>query len=244
MIALGKTPGTFVWSYAGKRIPFSIEHCKRAKLAITVHPDMRLQVVAPLSSDSSEVLRRVHKRSAWILKQWRYFEQYQPVHPGWRYVPGETIQYLGRQYRLKVHRGPISDVKLIGKFLHVRTKKQSASKRVRSLVEDWYRQHAAKMFSHRMAVLLDECPSVRNEESPRTSMRRMRNRWGSCSKTGMVLLNPELIKVPIHCIDYVILHELCHLKVQNHSAAFYRLLSRHMPDWEQRKRRLNEIVLC
>jgi predicted metal-dependent hydrolase len=134
-------------------------------------------------------------------------------------------------------------VKLVGKFLRVLVKRQRATK-VQPLVENWYRHHAARVFSHRMAVLLDECPSLRNEKPLRTSMRHMRHRWGSCTKTGMVLLNPALIMTPIHCIDYVILHELCHLKVQNHSATFYRLLSRHMPDWEQRKRRLNEIALC
>ena len=243
MIEADKTPGIFVWSYAGKRIAFRIERRKRTKLAITVHPGMRLEVVAPLGADKKEVLHRVHRRSSWILKQWRYFEQFQPIQPDRRYVSGETVQYLGRHYRLKLHKSAINEVKLSGRFLHVWTKKPLARSHIQALVEGWYREHAARLFAHRLTLILNDYPSLGGATSPRTSMRRMRNRWGSCARTGKVLLNPELVKAPVHCIDYVILHELCHLKVQRHSPTFYRLLSRHMPDWEQRKRRLNNIVL-
>ncbi len=105
MIENSQPDGGYVLSYGGKRIPFRIEYRKRKKLAITVHPEMRLQVVAPIGKTREQVLPRVDKRAAWILKQWRYFERFLPRHPGPRFVSGETHVYLGRQYRLRVERG-------------------------------------------------------------------------------------------------------------------------------------------
>ena len=71
----------------------------------------------------------------------------------------------------------------------------------------------------------------------------MKRRWGSCSGTGRILLNTELVKAPVHCIDYVITHELCHLRFASHGPEFYRLLDRLMPDWRQRKERLERVGL-
>ena len=70
----------------------------------------------------------------------------------------------------------------------------------------------------------------------------MKTQWGSCSPTGKLTLNPWLVKAPRDCIDYVILHELCHLKEHNHSPRFFKLLDRHMPAWRQRKARLDELA--
>jgi len=78
--------------------------------------------------------------------------------------------------------------------------------------------------------------------APTVTIRKMTRRWGSCTKRGTINLNTDLIKVPLTFIDYVIVHELCHLKVHNHSPAFYKLLTRSMPDWRQRKARLESFV--
>lgn len=238
MIENSQPDGGFVLCYRAQRIPFRIEHRKRKKLAISVHPDMRLEVVAPEGSPTEQVLERVEKRASWILRQRRYFERFQPTHPGPRYVSGETHLYLGRQYRLKVREGTPETVKLVGRFLHVRTKDYDDRDRIKALLEDWYRDHAERIMLHRLQVCLENAPSLKRPQQPRLMIRKMSHRWGSCTKAGNVLLNVGLIRAPIHCVDYVIVHELCHLLVHSHSPQFYRLLSRCMPDWERRKARL------
>ncbi|MHB1037220.1 MAG: M48 family metallopeptidase [Pirellulales bacterium] len=139
---------------------------------------------------------------------------------------------------MKVHEGLPEAVKLIGAFLHVWTGDREDRDRVRALVDRWYREHAEQALGRRLRACIEQCPSLKLGHEPCVRIRRMTHRWGSCTKAGNVLLNVDLVKAPVHCVDYVIVHELCHLKIHNHSAAFYRLLSACLPDWERRKRRL------
>ncbi len=238
MIEGDQAEGGYLLNYGDLQVPFEIEYRARKTLAITVHPDQRLEIVAPEGSDEERVLERIEKRQSWILKQWRYFDQFKPALPPRKYVSGETCVYLGRQYRLKVHEASDDDVKLVGRFLHLWTGDKEDRDRKSRQIEEWYRSHAEKLFAIRMALWLERSPSLRRDEVPRLGLRKMPNRWGSCTKAGNILLNPELVKTPIHCVDYVIVHELCHRHVHNHSAEFYRLLNRCLPDWEKRKARL------
>ena len=238
MIENGQPDGGYLLNYGGLQVPFQIEYRDRKSLAITVHPDQRLEIVAPEGCDPDRVLKRIERRQGWILKQWRYFEQFKPAQPVPSYVSGETFLYLGRQYRLKVHEATVETVKLIGRFLHVWVREKADRGRKHQLVEDWYRSHAEHLFLARMTMWIEKSPSLRLDEFPRLIVRRMPYRWGSCTKAGNILLNPELVKTPIHCIDYVIVHELCHRLIHNHSPAYYRLLNRCLPDWEKRKARL------
>lgn len=243
MIENGQPDGSYILHHAGKRIPFHVEFRKRTRLAITVHPDMRLEVVAPLGIQLDRILARVERRAGWIAKQIRFFEQYQPTQPEPRFIGGETHMFLGRQYRLKIREGESEGVKLIGRFFLVCVSNRNESGAVRRLLEAWYREHAERLFAHRLKQIINETRSLGLKATPNILVRRMERRWGSCTKAGNVLLNVNLIKAPIQCIDYVIVHELCHLKIHNHGAGFYRLLCRCMPDWETRKKRLEVVII-
>lgn len=233
--------GRCILAYGGERIPFSVEFRNRRKLDITVHPDMRVEVVAPSTSSIEQVLARVERRAGWIRKQLRFFEQYQPKQPSRRYVSGETHIYLGRQYRLKIREGSPESVKLVGKFLYVTTCKRDQAPAVKRLLDLWYMEHAQQILSRRLQQCVTSARSLGLVTTPRFLVRQMVRRWGSCSRSGTVILNVDLVRVPVHCIDYVIMHELCHLLVHDHSPRFYLLLTRCMPDWKQRKARLDAI---
>jgi predicted metal-dependent hydrolase len=243
MIQNGQPGGGYLLKYGGGEIPFRISQGERSKLIINVFPDMRVEVLAPVSKPLDAILARVDRRAQWIVKQWRYFEQYQPTQPERRFVSGETHVYLGRQYRLKVAKAPVSNVKLIGRHFRVQHSDPGDSSAISGVLRDWYVRHALALFTARADHWLSECRVLSRPERPKLLVRPMTRRWGSCSKKGTITLNVDLVKVPLTYIDYVIVHELCHMKIHNHSPAFYRLLTRCMPDWKQRKERLEGFLI-
>jgi len=138
--------------------------------------------------------------------------------------------------------GTPAPAKLRGAYLEVTVKDNKDIKSVRKTVDHWFRTRVEAVFEKHLAVC-QEVASRHDIPEPIISLRKMRTRWGSCSGKGRVTLNLNLIQGPVHCIDYVIMHELCHLTHHNHSPAFYRLLSRCMPDWKKRKAILDKIAL-
>lgn len=228
--------------FGKQRIPFKLETRDRTRLAISVHPDRSVTVVAPENRTLDEVLDRVQKRAAWIVKQRSHFDKLHPLTPPRRYVAGETHLYLGRQYRLKLLKDNTIAVRLAGRFFCVHQPDRENRARTKELLESWYREHAKVIFERRMDICLKSTRSL-DVPVPELVVRKMTRRWGSCTKAGRILLNTELVKTPLHCIEYVIMHELCHLKIHNHSPEYYRLLTRCMPDWERRKQRLEGFLI-
>lgn len=229
-------------AYGNENIEFSFFHVDRKTLEIAVHPDQTVVIKAPLGIDIEEIRKRVVRRAAWITKQRAFFWQFDPRTPARRYVGGETHLYLGRQYRLRIRKGNHDAVKLIKGFFEIQVQGCISSERVKCLLEGWYKEKAARKFNGS----LDRCwPYVEKFSSlkPRLQIKRMQKRWGSLSTNGMLTLNTDLIRAPRECIDYIVVHELSHLRYDNHGPAFYRFLDKVMPNWEKRKHRL-EVTLA
>ncbi len=171
------------------------------------------------------------------MKQIKYFNQFTPKTPLRNYIPGETHLYLGRQYRIKTVTGDTEFVKLIhGKFVVSHTK-AITTERTRELLQQWYTDKAAIQLGNSF----ERCWSIFNGSGlnkPTFVIRTMKRRWGSLSPSGRLTLNPDLVRAPKECIDYVVIHELCHLKHHDHGPDFYELLESVIPDWEKIKHRL------
>lgn len=209
-------------------------------LNITVHPDLGVEVAAPKGTPLDGIRAKVRKRGAWIANARRGFASFHPLQPPRRYVPGETHRYLGRQYRLRVVDEPEESVKLQGGYLQITTPRRPTPGVLRPLVLRWYEQRAGEILRERTAACQVQAAS-HGFPRPRLAIRVMTTRWGSCSRRGQVTLNPELIKAPRDCIDYVISHELCHLVEHSHGPRFWKLLEQLMPNWEERRMRLNRL---
>jgi predicted metal-dependent hydrolase len=236
------TGGTEFINYAGERLEFKIRRSNRKTLAITVQPDLSIIVTAPRRAKFEAIMAKVHKRAAWIRNQRRFFERFRPPIPPRRYISGETHRYLGRQYRLKVLTSEEESVKLKGRHIIVETTHKTDMERVRCLLDGWYLDHARQAFSRSLAAGM-LAMRARLKKQPVLYLRRMPKRWGSWTQRGAIYLNPELVRAPASCIDYVVIHELCHLVHGNHGKEFVALLRKLMPDWETRKAHL-EIIMA
>lgn len=226
--------------YGKTTIRYILKHTDRKNLAIHVHPDLNVEVEAPLGSKSEEIKDKVLKRAGWILKQQRLFERYSFELPPREYVSGETHRYLGRQYRLKVvvkESGGGTVIMERGRIL-IHTSDPGNQDKKKKLLEDWYRKQAWRVFTERLENWLPHFERFAINQ-PGLMIRKMKSQWGSCTPEGKITLNLKLIQLPKHLIDYLIVHELSHLVELNHSGEFYSLLSRVMPDWEKRKEKLN-----
>lgn len=223
-------------AFGSETFEFSLSFSPRKRLAISVEPDGHVVVRAPIEASLEEVLGVLHRKAGWILRQRDAFAAFGPSMPPKRYVNGETHRYLGRQYRLRIRKGAAPSVKLVGRYFEIESPTRDPEA-IESLLQAWFRQRAKHVLGHRMEACF-RSPFFRKLASPQWRLRRMRRRWGSCSKEGIILLNPLLVHAPIGCIDYVLVHELCHLVHHNHDAAFYRFLSKVMFEWPKWKNRL------
>lgn len=243
MTVVNMNPGQEVHlTYGGRCVAVRVRFGSGQNLSITVHPDQRVTAVAPVGTSLTQIARKIEARAHWIIKQQRECERYKPFPTNRRYVSGETHLYLGKQYRLKVRQAATDRVRLQGGYITVETADKPHPARTKRQLDDWYRRRAKEVLLRRFAVC-EELLHTMQLPVQTPLLRRMARRWGSCGRSARILLNPELVKVPVQCIDYVIVHELCHLKVLHHSVRFYSLLGRYMPDWEKRKARLDAVAL-
>ena len=224
-------------------IEYRVDFAQRKTVAIDIHPDSRVSITAPEGSELTVIEELIRKRAGWILRQQQQFSAYAPQETPRAYVSGESYRYLGRQYRLKVLEGEPEGVKQERSFIFVTVPDKNNTKHVQHILEQWYRDEARHIFHERLAACYPRVERL-GVPYPPLAIRSMKTRWGSCGHSGLIILNPRLVQTPMDCIDYVLLHELCHLKEHNHGKPYYRLLDQTLPDWRERRQKLNKFEFC
>ena len=231
--------GTQWLTYGTRQIEYDLLYSKRDDLAIHVYPDCSVVVDAPLDSDSELIESKLKKRAKWIIKQQAIFQAYATQDPQRQYVSGETHFYLGRRYRLRVLESEREYVQFSRGRIVVQVHNKEDWQRKHDLMQVWYRARAKFVFKdrlvacHKRFVMLDL-------PFPEFQIRAMKSQWGSCTPSGKIILNIKLIQLPKKFIDYVIIHELCHLKEHKHNRIFYDLLTRILPEWESLREDMNQ----
>ncbi|HEY3307387.1 MAG TPA: SprT family zinc-dependent metalloprotease [Desulfuromonadaceae bacterium] len=224
----------------GVTICYRYCHSRRRTLGMTVRPDKSVTVRVPLRTSLAEIRAFVTKRAGWIIKVQKDFDKHIP-RPPQRYVQDSIFWYQGEEYRLKFEVGNLEAVSLSADSLVVVSPGELSEGRVRGLIDIWYRQQALDIFTCRA----QKCQQMLEAEGiplPTIVIRPMKSRWGSYSyRTRRINLNLNLIKLPQTCLDYVIIHELCHVKVRHHGPGFWKMVECYVPDHLELRKQLKMI---
>lgn len=221
--------GSFVYCY-------DLVKQDRKTLSLTVTPDLKICVKCPHKAGDERIESFLKRKWFWLEKQLKFFGKYQRKEYKKEYVSGEGFHYLGRQHQLVVKRGPENKVSLLRGVLVVHTTKAvSDGNHTKKLVSDWYAEKTNQIFNERFEEMKARFDY---KNMPDLSVRDMKRRWGSFVNKNKIVLNPKLIHVSKDCIDYVIAHELCHLRYKNHDKKFFKFLDEKYPKWERVKEKL------
>jgi predicted metal-dependent hydrolase len=229
-------------TYGSTTINYSLDFAERKSLGIKVYPDKSVAVTAPINASIEKINEKIHSKAAWIIKQQDFFLSFHPLTPTRKFVSGETHLYLGKQYRLKLSESKDESVKLQAGNIYINTTNKEDNTYIEKQLKEWYKQKAEIHFNK----LFDTLKPIANkltDLTPSLKYRWMDKRWGSCNKKAEIILNLELIKAPKKCIEYVIIHELCHLTHMNHSNKFYELINETLPNWKKTKQQLEHIMV-
>lgn len=230
--------------YGDKEIKFTLIRKNVKNINLTVKPNSEVVVSANDGVPLEYIKEFVSSKAKWVDRNLSYYKKTENIEQGIKeYVNGESFRYLGRQYRLKVFKSSEELVKYFRGYLHLYTEDLGNYYKKQGLVEKWYEERSIVIFNDS----LDRMHNIVKPydiEYPTLDIRKMRSRWGSCyPESNKIILNSSLIKAPKDCIDYVVLHELIHFKYKNHTNEFYRLLDILMPDWRDKKKILDEVVV-
>ncbi|MEW9672406.1 M48 family metallopeptidase [Ammoniphilus sp. 3BR4] len=220
-------------------IDYSISRIESKKdVAITIDWIDGINVVAPLEISDIQIEQILYKKAPWILKKWSEFSEINQLPKPKEFLSGEKFPYLGRNYKLKVSTTEsIKEATLLfhqGRFLSQIPTNYDESKRhesLKQLFKEWYIKHGHQKVKERLKIY---CPKLELYPS-KLIVKEQQLRWGSCTKNGTININWKILMAPMRVVDYVIVHELAHLKYPDHSSDFWRLVQLTLPDYESRK---------
>jgi predicted metal-dependent hydrolase len=220
-------------------IDYKVVFSKRRSISITVSPDKGVVVRAPYRASIKTIDKFVNDKADWIKKHTENYSGITRINHGKSYTDGEIQLFMGREYTLRISDSTQPFVNLHDNIIEAGTGGNEG--RVRMLLERWYMTEAEKIISAKMNEIISRYRDF--EFSPsKLVVRKLKSRWGSCTLKGKVTISSELVKLGEHFTEYVIIHELCHLRYHNHGKEFYKLLGELVPDYKTVRKNLRMYI--
>lgn len=224
-------------------ISYSIRRSVRAKyVSISIGAD-GVQVVAPVSMEDNEIIPLVENKREWIFhKLESYRQRLTQIREDREFISGEKLLFMGKSYPLRVleHDGQYCSVNFTDDQFFVSINKDVPQEKrretIRKKLEQWYIGRAKVLIHERLELFTDKISVMVNT----VRFKNQKTRWGSCSQKGNLNFNWKLVMASVHIVDYVVVHELCHLRQMNHSKEFWKLVGNQIPDYKERRKWLKE----
>ena len=214
------------------RCAFTVRYSSRRRYpAIVVHPDLRIEVVAPPGTPLTAIEDLYWRKSAWVERTLERFRRDQRPVLVRKYEQGEQFLCAGRLRVLALEESDGTAARLDGDMIRVPVRPGISLAEVRERVIDLYRQSAIEA----IGPLVDHHAERMGAPSPPFRVKLLRRRWGSCSRAGRLNFNLRLAMAPADQLEYIVVHELCHLVRLDHSPAYWREVERYLPDYRARR---------
>ncbi len=225
-------------------ISIAINRKKIKNVHLKVYRDLSVSLNLPYAVPDDWIENFLDKKKNWIDKQitkYKKSEGYNNLH---NLKNGASTQYLGKDVRIIKEQAEKNVIRIDDKVIYVYLKDLDNYTFFERFFQKWWREQAYNIYMEELKSLYDKIFKKHNIDFPTLSIRKMDTLWGSCIKAkNKIVLNEYLLKADKLCIQYVVLHELTHLIYSQHNSDFYNFLTIHMPDWKERKNRLDmEIV--
>jgi predicted metal-dependent hydrolase len=221
--------------YGNTKIEYDLQYANRKTIGVKIMPDASVHVIAPTELPLDKIKESLLKKASWIIKQKSHFLNFEATEFGYEIKTGYSILYLGRQYKLIVKESNKDEIRYEGNLFLVTVNYKTKAK---ILFDKWLRQRAVAKIIEISKPIINRFKTKFKAPSE-IYFQYMPTRWGSCTMNDKLIFNPNLIHIPKRCIEYVVMHELCHLVHKHHNKNFFDLLTSMMPDWEKRKEKLD-----
>lgn len=215
---------------------------KKKNIGITIGKDGRVVVTSPLFVEDYYIQEIMYKRSAWVISKIKLMKEKKIDQREMKYLDGDMLPYIGHNYPLEIVERNLKNGKvefngeLIRAIISPDMDGEKRLNEIKSTLIKWYREEALKLFKERTSYysnILGVCPN-------NIRIKEQRTLWGSCSSKNNINYNWKLIMAPLYILDYIVVHELCHLKHRDHSKNFWALVEKTMPDYKIKRKWFKE----
>ena len=219
-----------------ENVPITLKRKNIKNMYIRITPPHgEVKVSAPFFVSDDEIIKFVKSKKTWILKKQKYILEHDIKMP-LKYMNGEKHQIWGNEYELQlISNENVKEAFVKEDIIYLPVPKRSTIDKRKSILDEFYR----KELQIAIPDVLEKCTKIVGRKPASITVRKMKN-WGNCKQDGRITLNLNLAKKDKECLEYVTIHELCHLIEFNHGKNFKKLMDKYCPEWKKIKKRLNE----